>query len=96
MKVPHFLVLVFACMLTGLSAAEGPSVTSSAFDSTTLSEPGKAPDPSMLPTLQAVSSEGMPTLSSGLSTPSTRVPESAVAGFVALFGYILILRRRTV
>ena len=96
MKVPHFLVLVFVCILTGLSAAEGPPVTSSTFDSTTLSEPGKGPDPSMLPTLQAVTSEGMPALASGLNTASTRVPESAVAGFVALFGYILILRRRTV
>jgi len=95
MKVPHSLVLVFACILTGLSAADGPLASSSAFESTTLSEPDKAPDPSMLPTLKAVTSEGMPALASGLNTPSTRVPESAVAGFVALFGYILILRRRT-
>ena len=96
MKVPHFLVLVLACVVTGWSAADGPSASPFAFDSTTLTDPGKAPDSSMLPTLQAVTSEGMSAQASSLSTSSTRVPESAVAGFVALFGYILILRRRTV
>ena len=96
MKVPHSLACVFVCVITGLAAADGPVGSSAAFDSTSLSEPGKSPDPSMLPTLSAVTAEGMPSLSSGLSTASTRVPESAVAGFVALFGYILILRRRTV
>lgn len=95
MKVPHSLVLIFACAITDLRAAEGSVVSSSVFDAPTLSEPGKAPDSSMLPTLQTVTSEGLPTLASGLNTTSTRVPESAVAGFVALFGYILILRRRT-
>ncbi len=46
--------------------------------------------------LGGVSADGLLDVPQALAVQSpTTVPESAAAGFIALFGYILMLRRRT-
>lgn len=97
MKFPMLLALLAVCAYPVVKANQvfDPSAASTELKAPSLSEAPSLKDVSLMPSLAAVSAEGMHSLPTSLNVPATTVPEYSVAGFIALSGYLLILRRRT-
>ena len=97
MKFPMLLALLAVCAYPVAKADHilDSNVASMELQTPSLSEAPVMKDVSLIPSLAAVNAEGMPSLPTTLNVSATTVPEYSVAGFIALSGYLLILRRRT-